>query len=67
MLPISVSDNSTTVMNPNASSRLGFGDIDGASFSFGGINDRAPVWPWVAGLAVLAVGAFLCFRYRKKP
>ena len=54
-------------MNPNASSRLGFGDIDGASFSFGGINDRAPVWPWVAGLAVLAVGAFLWFRYRKKP
>jgi hypothetical protein len=67
MLPISVSDNSTTVMNPNASSRLGFGDIDGASFSFGGINDKGSPWPWVAGFAVIAFVAFLWFRYRKSP
>lgn len=64
---VKLTDQSTTVQNPDASARLGFGDVRGDSFSFGGINDSPRFWPFVAGAVGLAIvaGAFWWF-YRKR-
>lgn len=65
MIPTPLQLSASTSQRADSGASLGFGDIGGARFSFGGIAP-ASAWPWVIGIAAGALAFYWFFLREKK-